>query len=315
MPNGIVKKNRGYVAPFIKTLMVLATVCVAAACSPLTLVNAIGQDDGISQVESHAYGDLPRQQLDVYFPKQSNGKLVFFIYGGSWMSGDKAEYRFVARNLTRKGYTVVIADYRLYPEVRFPTFVEDAAQALAWTQGQLPNWSMQPKSVFVVGHSAGAHIASLLALDERYLALYGMKPTQLSGVIGLSTPADFAATLGTQYRPIFTDESGLQAAQPVRYVSSKAPPILLIHGLDDGLVYASNTQSLASALHSAGAPVQVEFYADVGHVGTVTPFIEWLGNQQVLNRMLAFMSDPDSNKAVGWLGNLGDLSLRPSRLE
>lgn len=306
MLSGITTLKSRFIASSIKSMTVLLLVFLATACSPLTLVNAIGQDDGISQVESYAYGELPRQQCDVYFPKQPNGKLVFFIYGGSWMSGDKADYRFVARNLTRKGYTVVIADYRLYPEVRFPTFVEDAAQALAWTQGQLANWSMQPKSVFVVGHSAGAHIASLLALDERYLAPYGMKPTQLSGVVGLSTPADFAATLGAQYRPIFTDESGLQAAQPIRYVSSKAPPMLLIHGLDDGLVYASNTQSLASALHRVGAPVQVEFYEDVGHVGTVTPFIEWLGNQQVLNRMLAFMSASDSNKAIGWLGKVGD---------
>ncbi len=263
-------------------------VSVLAACSPLTLVNAIGQDDGISRVETYAYGDLPRQQLDAYFPKKSNGKLVFFIYGGSWMSGDKAEYRFVARNLTRQGFTVVIADYRLYPKVRFPVFVEDSAQALAWTWGQLDRWSVQDNGVFVVGHSAGAHIASLLALDTRFLAQYDLKPEQLAGVVGLSTPADFAATLGAKYRPIFTDEAGLQAAQPIRYVSAKTPPILLIHGLDDGLVYPSNTKSLAQLLQAAGAPVEVEFYADMGHVGTVTPFIEWLGNESVLRRMLSF---------------------------
>lgn len=136
----------------IIVLLLGVLVSVLAACSPLTLVNAIGQDDGISRVETYAYGDLERQQLDVYFPKKSNDKLVFFIYGGSWMSGDKAEYRFVARNLTRQGFTVVIADYRLYPEVRFPVFVEDSAQALAWTRTQLGRWSVKENGVFVVGH-------------------------------------------------------------------------------------------------------------------------------------------------------------------
>lgn len=272
----------------IIVLLLGVLISVLAACSPLTLVNAIGQDDGISRVETYAYGDLPRQQLDVYFPKTSNDKLVFFIYGGSWMSGDKAEYRFVARNLTRQGYTVVIADYRLYPEVRFPVFVEDSAQALAWTWTQLGRWSVKENGVFVVGHSAGAHIAMLLALDARFLAQYDLKPEQLAGVVGLSTPADFAATLGAKYRPIFTDDAGLDAAQPIRYVSAKTPPILLIHGLDDGLVYPSNTKNLAHSLQAAGAPVEVEFYADMGHVGTVTPFIEWLGNESVLRRMLSF---------------------------
>lgn len=272
----------------IIVLLLGVLVSVLAACSPLTLVNAIGQDDGISRVETYAYGDLERQQLDVYFPKKSNDKLVFFIYGGSWMSGDKAEYRFVARNLTRQGFTVVIADYRLYPEVRFPVFVEDSAQALAWTRTQLGRWSVKEDGVFVVGHSAGAHIATLLALDARYLARYDLQPAHLAGVVGLSTPADFAATLGAKYRPIFTDDAGLQAAQPIRYVSAKTPPILLIHGLDDGLVYPSNTKNLSDSLQAVGAPVQVAFYADMGHVGTVTPFIEWLGNESVLRRMLSF---------------------------
>lgn len=272
----------------IIVLLLGVLVSILAACSPLTLVNAIGQDDGISRVETHAYGDLERQQLDVYFPKKSNDKLVFFIYGGSWMSGDKAEYRFVARNLTRQGYTVVIADYRLYPEVRFPVFVEDSAQALAWTWTKLGRWSVKENGVFLVGHSAGAHIAMLLALDARYLTHYDLNPEQLAGVVGLSTPADFAATLGAKYRPIFTDDAGLQAAQPIRYVSAKTPPILLIHGLDDGLVYPSNTKNLSDSLQAVGAPVQVAFYADMGHVGTVTPFIEWLGNESVLRRMLSF---------------------------
>lgn len=269
--------------------LVALTAGLMAGCSPLAVINHVGSDDGIVRMTTHAYGAHDRQQLDVYTPRTPNGRVVVFIYGGSWSTGNRADYRFVAQTLTARGATVVIPDYRLYPDIRFPTFVEDAAAAVAWTREHAAEYGGDPAQIYLVGHSAGAHIATLIALDHRYLAAHAMAPTQLVGVVGLSTPADFAATLGKRYRPIFTDDAGLAAAQPVAYVNAAAPPLLLLHGADDTLVWPKNSENLAARQRDAGGVASVKIYPDMGHIGTVTPFVEWLGNKDALAEILRFL--------------------------
>lgn len=271
-----------------RSLAVLALLAMAA-CSPLTALNQLGSDTGIARVETAVYGALPRQQLDVYAPRHPDGTVVVFVYGGAWSSGERADYRFVAQTLTARGATVVIPDYRLYPEVRFPAFVEDAAAAVAWARAHAADYGGDPGKLYLVGHSAGAHIVTLLALDAHYLGAHGIRPAQLAGVVGLSTPADFGDKLAAKYRPIFTDQAGLAAAQPVRYVNPDAPPLLLLHGTDDTLVYPSNSESLAARQRAAGGRVELVEYPDMGHVGTVTPFTGWLGRPEVLDTILKFL--------------------------
>jgi acetyl esterase/lipase len=135
---------------------------LVSGCSPARLLNATVSRDGYTRQADIAYGPLPRQKLDLYRPvaPRADGKAVIFFYGGSWDSGSKADYLFVAQALASRGITTIIPDYRLYPEVRFPTFLEDAAQATRWAGDRVG----LPK-LFVMGHSAGAHIALMLAAN------------------------------------------------------------------------------------------------------------------------------------------------------
>jgi acetyl esterase/lipase len=268
----------------------LLSLGLLAACSPFTVLNGFGSDASYRSINMVAYGSLPRQQLDIYQPrKPNNGIVVVFFYGGSWAMGARDEYRFVAQTLTHYGATVVVPDYRLYPEVTYPAFMDDAAAAVAWTHRHIADYGGDPKKVYLVGHSAGAHIVTLLALDPRYLAKLGLDSTILSGVDALSAPTDFAATLGAKYRPIFVDHALLEQAQPIHYARADAPPMLLQHGADDTLVLPRNSVALADSISAKGGVARAVIYPDKGHPGTVLAFSELLGRSPVLSDSLHFL--------------------------
>src|SRR5688500_1911214 len=117
------------------------------------------------------YGEGERQALDIYAPRQVGGPLpvVFFTYGGSWMDGDRRNYDFAGRALAAQGFVVVIADYRLVPELEYPGFLEDCASAFAWVVDHIGQYGGDPRRIALMGHSAGAYNATMLALDPAYL--------------------------------------------------------------------------------------------------------------------------------------------------
>jgi acetyl esterase/lipase len=219
-----------------------------------------------------AYGPQARQKLDLYLPEtpRSDGKAAIFFYGGSWDSGSKADYLFVGQALSSRGITTVIADYRLYPEVRFPAFVEDAARATRWAVDRVG-----PSNLFVMGHSAGAHIALMLAANTPYLARAGVDRMQLAGAIGLSGPYDFLPLKSAKLIDIFggADRPEIEA---ITFAQARLPRVLLIHGTADSTVYPRNSENLAAAWRRAGAPVELKLYPDIGHVDTIAAFSDLL---------------------------------------
>lgn len=264
-----------------------------AACSPLTVINTASPSGHFERTSDVPYGELPRQRLDVYVPKslRAPAPLVIFFYGGGWRDGDKTDYEFVASSLTDAGNIVVIADYRLFPDVVFPTFVEDSAMAAAWALQNVERLGANPDEVFVMGHSAGAHIAALLALDRQYLAAVGIDHQPFAGLIGLSGPYDFLPIESGYLLDVFPEKLR-DESQPVNYVSSRAPRTLLIHGSDDTTVRPSNSRSLANALRSAGVDVTTTFYDDVGHARVVValaPPLDFLSG--TLDDSIAFITD------------------------
>ncbi|MDX1380004.1 MAG: alpha/beta hydrolase [Xanthomonadales bacterium] len=246
----------------------LACACLAA-CSPLGALSSASPDEHRRALTGIAYGEETRQRLDVYLPEPAtaDAPTVVFFYGGGWRNGDRGKYAFVASSLTALGYVVVIPDYRVYPEVRFPAFVEDAAAAVAWAAEHAHNHGSSPDQVFLAGHSAGAHLAALLALDPSYLDAHGIDADALPGWIGLSGPYDFLPLSG--YLADVFPKDTRPASQPVNFAHSGAPPALLIHGADDGTVEPRNSRSLAAALEAAGVPVTLRIYEDAGHARTV----------------------------------------------
>lgn len=269
--------------------VILIVSSALGACSPFPVLNGLGTDSAYRTVSTVRYGDAPRQQLDVYQPAVSNnGIVVVFFYGGGWRTGARGEYRFVAQTLTRHGATVVIPDYRIYPDGVFPDFMHDAASAVAWTYRHIADYGGDPKKIFLIGHSAGGHIATLLALDNHYLDAQGLGVDILAGVVGLAAPADFASTLDAQYRPAFGNQFELERAQPIRYARGDAPPLLLQHGENDSVVLPRNSLALAERITTLGGQARARIYPDKRHAGLLLIFSR-LGATPILEDTLNFI--------------------------
>lgn len=243
-------------------------------CSPTDILNATVPRGGISVDRGIAYGEGPRRQLDVYRNKDIAGPrpLVVFLYGGSWRTGDRKIYQFVGIPLAARGAVVVIPDYRLYPEVAFPDFLDDNAHAVAWAVAHAAELGADPHSVFIVGHSAGAYNAAMLAVDPRWLAHAGLDRTQIAGVAGLAGPYDFLPMTDPDILPVFAPVGDGPASQPVNYVDGRNPALLLLAGDADTMVRPANTQSLAARVAAAGGPVQSRIYPGLGHIGIIIAF-------------------------------------------
>ncbi|HYW02542.1 MAG TPA: alpha/beta hydrolase [Gammaproteobacteria bacterium] len=220
---------------------------------------------GYAVLSGRAYGDDPEHRLDVYRPQRPDGSVVVFFYGGRWSQGHRSGYRFVGQALASLGTTVVIPDYRLYPSVRFPAFMHDAAAAVAWTRAHAGELGADSRRVVLMGHSAGAHIASLLALDAGYLEAVGRSPRELAGVVGLAGPYDFLPLREPDLRDIFGPEARHALSQPINFAGGEAPPFLLLTGGRDRAVSPGNSKRLWRRLTERGTRARLVFYRRLGH--------------------------------------------------
>lgn len=247
------------------------TVALVAACSPLRLVNAFVPRSGYELAPNLPYGESPRHRLDVYRPRGVNrdAPVVVFFYGGAWQSGDRGEYRFAAEALASQGFVAVVADYRLYPSVTFPRFVEDGALAVRWVRERIAAYGGDPSRIFLMGHSAGGYIAALLALDGRYLASAGVDSSAIRGVIGVAGPYDFLPLRTEVMKRIFGPAEGWPTTQPINFVTGREPPMLLITGGADQRVGPGNTRRLAARVRDRGGRVEEVVYPGVGHSGVL----------------------------------------------
>lgn len=275
-------------------LSALLALVSLAACSPLSTINALTPSDSYELTQDIAYGTLERQKLDVYVPSE-NGQgrpAVVFFYGGRWSFGSKDNYLFAAEALTSRGFAVVVPDYRVYPEVVFPAFVEDGAQAVAWAREHIEDYGGDPKHLFVMGHSAGAHIAALLALDERYLRAVGGSSEWLSGMIGLAGPYDFLPLTSEDLQAIFGPPARYPESQPINFVDGNVPPLLLLHGKFDATVAPKNTLSLTAKVRTQGGEVKAILYDTLNHtslIGALSGTFRFLA--PVLNDVTAFIRE------------------------
>lgn len=263
------------------------------ACSAVDLLNATVPTDTYRRSEGLAYGPELRQRLDVYQPvgASRNAPLVVFFYGGNWSSGERADYRFVGEALASQGIVAVIADYRLSPAVRYPVFVQDSARAVRWARDHAAEFGADPARVFVMGHSAGAYNAAMLALDARWLRAEGMAPSQLAGWIGLAGPYDFLPIVDPKAQVAFEWPATPADSQPLAHASRASPPALLLAAAEDRTVNPQrSTVALATRLRESGARVQSELLGGVGHatlLGSMAPVLR--GRAPVLERVTAFV--------------------------
>ena len=191
-----------------------------------------------------------------------------FFYGGSWQSGSKSDYLALGQAFASKGIAVAVADYRVYPQVRYPAFLEDGARAFGYVHAHAADHGINPQRIFLAGHSAGAYIAVMLAADRRYLDQAGASPQWIRGVIGIAGPYDFLPLRDKTLIAIFGGANRVDT-QPIEYVDGKLPPMLLAAGTDDTVVDPSNTSRLGARLRSFGSPVEEKFYPGIGHIGII----------------------------------------------
>ncbi len=292
--------DRGMPRMIARLLRTVAAALFASAlltsCSTFQLRLANLIENGDAQVSEIAYGDGPRQRYDLFRPLGADGKplggplpVVIFVHGGSWETGDKQLYEWVGKGLAEQGFLAVLPNYGLMPERRFPGFVDDAARAVAHARAQLEGWGGDSTRVVLMGHSAGAHIAALVAYDARYLAAHGLTPNVFSGFIGLSGAYDFVFDTELLQRTFSGTAEQERDALPVNFATQQAPRTLLVMGRDDTTVKPRNTHSLAARLNMVGASVDT-LWVDGTHGVSVAAFARTnRGDSEIARRIREFV--------------------------
>lgn len=270
-------------------------------CSGVGVLNAVEPAGGVAVTTDVPFRPGPRGELDVYRPVSARAApVVVFLYGGSWDEGRRQDYRFVGLSLARRGFVAVIPDYRIYPEVRWPTFLQDNAEAVRWARDHATAYGGDPQDMFLMGHSAGAYNAMELALDRRWLAAVRMDPhADLRGVIGLAGPYDFLPLQSEKLKIIFGPEQDRPATQPINYVDGRNPPLFLGVDTADKVVQPGNTLRLAAKVRAAGGSVEVREYKGLSHallVGAIAAPLRFLA--PVLRDVAAFIRAHETGAAA-----------------
>lgn len=261
-------KFRGLAAALTILLLLLA----GCTGTRLLVANGIARSGDYRLSADLAYGDDPRQRLDVYLPEQHlpARPTLIFVPGGCWGACEtypKEDYRFVADAFTAQGYAVVIPDYRLYPAVKFATIIGDVRDAVEWVAHHGAKHGLNTDALVLMGHSAGAQMTALLTLDESYLS--ADTRTRLKGYVGLAGPYDFLPFTKSYQPDLFGPEPLYPASQPVNFVGGDEPPLLLLYGTADTTVKPRNILSLTRRVQEQGGAVQARCYAGIDHGGIV----------------------------------------------
>ncbi len=270
----------------------LSLLAIVASCSPRRGAEFLVLGGDVRRTPDIAYDSGARQRLDVYRIRGEPGPspVVVFLYGGRWKHGEKRDYLLLATELVRRGWVVVIPDYRLYPEVIFPGWVADAATAVAWAAAHAPEFGGDTTRLFVVGHSAGAHTATILALDPRYLREAGAGTVR--GFVSLAGPVDTTWTAPDVQR-LMGPESGWPATYPAELIEGNEPPLLLLHGAGDDVVTVSNSVRLAQRIRRAGGCARAITYPAIGHIQIAVALgVPSLSRAPVLDDLARFIEDP-----------------------
>lgn len=300
---GKLRRNPGLTAA-LAILMLLLTGCTGTR---LLVANGIARGGDYRLSTDLAYGDDPRQRLDIYLPEQHPPiqplparPTLIFVPGGCWGACEtypKEDYRFVADAFTAQGYAVVIPDYRLYPAVKFATIIGDVRDAVEWVARHGAQHGLNTDALVLMGHSAGAQMTALLTLDESYLT--ADTRSRLKGYVGLAGPYDFLPFTKSYQPDLFGPEPLYPASQPVNFVGGDEPPLLLLYGTADTTVKPRNILSLTRRVQEQGGVVQARCYAGIDHGSIVGALSRPLQDDTpVYADILAFLAQIGGSAAV-----------------
>ena len=257
----------------VAAILIMATGGALYARSAAALFDALVPfDRGVSRILSDvSYGGDKRQKLDVYAPDAPTGPLpiLVFFYGGAWNDGSKDNYAFAGSAFASRDFVVVVADYRLHPQVVFPGFLEDCAAAVAWARAHADAIGGDADRIVLAGHSAGAYNAAMLALDPQWLRRAGVPQASVRAWAGLSGPYDFLPLDDPATIRTFSHVQKLALTQPGNFAAKGAPPAFLATGAEDTTVAPRHTLELARRLRAASVAAETRQYSGIGHAGLV----------------------------------------------
>ncbi len=242
--------------------------------------------------------DTLPQKMDIYFPNTGGPwPVVVYVHGGSWMNGDKSEAEGLAKWLNPLGYLVVSLNYRMYPSVRFPLFVQDVKCGIRSLRAHAAEYNLDPERIGAWGASAGGHLVALLGTSDPSagwdVGQYTEQSSQVQAVVDMSGPADLdykkfknsglqSVILGAFGMNTFLQELG----SPVKYATADDPPFLIIHGDMDPIVPVEQGQAMYDALIKAGAPAKLVIVKNGRHDLTAADGAPTTPTQAEINQML-----------------------------
>ena len=245
------------------------------AQEPFTAIGAKYHDEvlrlgrGISGIDL-SYGDDPYQALMIVPAEQPNGDVIVALHGGGWTNGYKEWMLFMAPALTAHGVTFVSAGYRLAPQHVFPEGYHDVLDAIALVHRQIGTHGGNPERIFVSGHSAGGHLASLAALQNDWMAPRRLPPDVIRGALPISGTYVFGASSGLSMRPRFLgpeENGGETKAAPATYLRADAPPFLVAYGEEDFPHLRAQSDTFIGDLKALGVDVSKVVLPDCDHLG------------------------------------------------
>lgn len=283
---------------FSSCLVCLAmTGCQTVGYLALNTANGIAALGDYRRVTDLSYGPHERHRLDIYTPGDARNDprpVVIFFHGGDWSEGypGKESLRFVGDALTNRGFVAVVANYRRYPDVRFPAFVDDGAAAVVWTRHNIAEFGGDPDRLFVMGHSAGGHTATMIALNPKYMRRAGGDPRWISGVIGIAAPYAF---LPMPDEPLLHDLFGpperYELSQVINYVREDQPPLLLMAGTRDTRVPLECARRLEDRVRNRNQPVEVKTYKldHIMMIASLAAPVRWNRRAPVIDDIATFV--------------------------
>jgi acetyl esterase/lipase len=234
--------------------------------------------------------EAARHRLDLYLPEgKKDFPLLMFVHGGAWKTGTKDLYRPLGEAFAQRGIGLAVPGYRLSPAVRHPEHVKDVARAFGWLSRNAKAHGADPRRLYLSGHSAGAHLVALLALDPRYLKAEGTGIEQVRGVIGVSGP--YRLPSGTFPDVFGQDAATYDDAFPLAHVkdqpAEKVPPFLILYADQDYAGLPLSGRTLAAALNAHGAKATDREIVERNHISIIVNAAR--AEDPLLNAMVEFI--------------------------
>jgi len=286
---------------FVAPLVLLTAAVTAPARDEVTV--KIGGDFAVEVIPDVAYftgagADANKHKLDLYLPKaHKDFPVLFFVHGGAWTSGDRKLYGPLGQVLAKNGIGAVIISYRLTPQVQHPGHIEDVARAFAWTHDRIAKHGGRADQIFVAGHSAGGHLVALLATNERYLKAHELTPKAIKGVVAMSGVYVIGGG-GRMERVFGKGPEVADSASPIRHVTGKEPPFLILYADQDFPGCDRMSETLGKALREKKVEAECVTIKDRGHVS-------------VMVRLATSEADPATQALLAFVAKHSDLKLRP----